>query len=94
MANKKKKTLMQHLKKKTAKKGPPPPKQPLTGKQKEVLDWIVDFHKKNDIFPTNSEIAEEFDMSGGNVSHYLTQLVQRGHIITDPTMRPLIREII
>lgn len=69
-------------------------KEPLTGRQKSVLDWIVDFHKTHEVFPANSDIAAEFKISSGNVSHYLSQLSSKGHLVLDQTKRPVIREIV
>ena len=39
----------------------------LTKKQKEVLDFVTDYIARNDIAPSNSEIAEHLNLSSRHV---------------------------
>lgn len=54
---------------------------PLTQKQKQVLKFIYDSIKQNQLPPTIREIASQFGFSStGTVRDYLKALVQKGYI--------------
>jgi len=62
-------------------------KKPLTRKQKAILDWIRDVIGQNEVSPTVQEIANEFSISLGNASRYVTDLCAKGHLKKDPKKR-------
>ena len=50
----------------------------LTPKQKQVLDFIISFLKKNDYAPSLAEIAKHFDKSVTTIYQYINTLKQKG----------------
>ncbi len=56
----------------------------LTKKQKEVLDFVTDYIFKNDIAPSNSEIAEFLNVSSpATVHEHIGALVKKGYLDKD-----------
>lgn len=56
----------------------------LSKKQKEVLDFITEYVRRNDIPPSNSEIAEYLGVSSpATVHQHLTALVHKGYLTKD-----------
>jgi repressor LexA len=59
--------------------------QPLTPKQREVFDWIVDFYKRERIPPTFREIQSAFRFLSTNaVTCHLLPMVKKGWLIRYP----------
>lgn len=57
----------------------------LTKKQKQVLDFIVDYIDENEFSPTQMEIKEHFGFKSlGSVQDYIRYLKNAGHIENDP----------
>lgn len=54
--------------------------EPLTAKQKRVLDFITEHAAKDGRAPTIREIASKFKISIGPVQRYLKTLVKKGHL--------------
>lgn len=59
-------------------------KQPLTPNQKDLLDWIVSFIKKEGRAPGTNEMADAFKTEKSNVSRYVSTLVDKGYLTRDP----------
>ena len=55
-------------------------KLPLTSKQKELLDFLSDFIKTNEVSPTQPQIARANGTSTANVNRYLRELAEKGWI--------------
>ena len=55
-------------------------KEPLTERQKQVLDYIEGYIGKNGIAPYLREIADAFNMKIGSVQWIIGQLELKGHI--------------
>jgi DNA-binding MarR family transcriptional regulator len=53
---------------------------PLTEKQKQVFNFIVEYKKCNTIAPTQREIAEELGFSHSRASQHLDSLSDKGFI--------------
>lgn len=54
----------------------------LTRKQKEFLDFIVEYKKENAIWPTYQEIAEQFDYKSPNsVTQNIKALLKKGYLV-------------
>lgn len=61
--------------------------QPLTKKQKEVLDYIEQYIKKHDYAPSYREIAEHFGLqSVATVAGYVQALKEKGHLQAEENM--------
>ena len=55
--------------------------EPLTVRQKEILDYIVAFQKREGVSPTHREICEEFGYSSyGTVHKHLRLLREKGYL--------------
>jgi len=54
--------------------------EPLTKKQKLILDFVRSFSKKKGYSPTHEEIGKKFKLSVSSVNQYLTTLKEKGHI--------------
>jgi len=53
----------------------------LTERQKQILDFILDFQRRNGVSPTHREICEEFGYSSyGTVHKHLKLLTEKGYI--------------
>lgn len=46
----------------------------------DILKFIKDYHKENELMPTNREIAERFNIHKMTVKHHLDTLVELGFI--------------
>lgn len=46
----------------------------------DILKFIKDYHKENELMPTNGEIAERFNIHKMTVKHHLDTLVELGFI--------------
>ncbi len=57
--------------------------EPLTKKQKGVLDFVKSFQKKKGYSPTHGEIGKKFGLSVSSVNQYLATLKEKGHIQKD-----------
>jgi repressor LexA len=54
----------------------------LTRKQKEFFDYIIDYKKEHDVWPTYREIAEAFDYKSPNsVTQNIQALLRKGYLI-------------
>lgn len=57
----------------------------LTKKQKQVLDYIIEYIEENEFSPTQTEIKENFGFKSlGSVQDYIRYLKTAGHIENDP----------
>lgn len=57
----------------------------LTKKQKQVLDFIVEYIESNEFSPTQMEIKEHFGFKSlGSVQDYIRYLKNAGHLENDP----------
>ena len=54
--------------------------EPLTKKQKPILDFIKFFSKKKGYSPSHEEIGKKFKLSVSSVNQYLTALKEKGYI--------------
>lgn len=53
----------------------------LTRKQRDFLDYIVDYRKDNDVWPTYREIADYFDYKSPNsVTQNIKSLIKKGYL--------------
>lgn len=53
----------------------------LTRKQRDFLDYIVDYRKDNDVWPTYREIADKFDFKSPNsVTQNIKSLMKKGYL--------------
>lgn len=60
-------------------------KSNLTKKQKQVLDFIVDYIQENEFSPTQMEIKEHFGFKSlGSVQDYIKYLKNAGYLENDP----------
>lgn len=57
---------------------------PLTPRQLEVLDFIVEFVQENRYAPTLQEMADEFDLSRVTVLQHLNALEEKGYLEREP----------
>lgn len=57
--------------------------EPLTKKQKPILDFIKYFSKKKGYSPTHEEIGKKFKLSVSSINQYLTALKEKGYIQKD-----------
>lgn len=56
-------------------------KQPLTKTQKQTLDFLKGFFRKNGYMPSHKELAKHFKIKlGGSTEHRLKMLEKTGHI--------------
>lgn len=63
----------------------PKPTQNITKKQKEVLDFVVNYTKDNGFSPTVREIADEFGFSSPATAHeHLQNLKDKGFLKINP----------
>ena len=54
----------------------------LTRKQKEFFDYIIDYKKEHDVWPTYREIAKAFDYKSPNsVTQNIQALLKKGYLI-------------
>jgi len=54
----------------------------LTRKQKEFFDYIIEYKKEHDVWPTYREIAEAFDYKSPNsVTQNIQALLKKGYLI-------------
>jgi repressor LexA len=53
---------------------------PLTEKQQQVFNFIVEYKRRNTIAPTQREIAEELGFSHSRASQHLDSLEDKGFI--------------
>lgn len=54
----------------------------LTRKQKDFFDYIIDYKKEHDVWPTYREIADEFDYKSPNsVTQNIQALLKKGYLI-------------
>lgn len=61
--------------------------QPLTKKQKEVLDFIESYLGRHDYAPSYREIAEHFELSSvATVAGYIQTLKEKGHLQSEENM--------
>jgi len=57
-------------------------KAQLTRKQKEFLDYIVEYKKEHDVWPTYREISDEFNYKSPNsVTQNIQALLKKGYLI-------------
>jgi len=78
-----------------------PQLQPLTPRQREIFDWIVNFHRERRIAPTFREIANAFKFCSPNgaVVH-VVPLIRKGWLVREtmtarsilPTLEALAHE--
>ncbi len=60
----------------------------LTKKQKQVLDYIVEYTDTHSYSPTQTEIMEHFNLKSlGSVQRYIKYLTNGGYINTEPNAR-------
>jgi len=52
----------------------------LTEKQREVLEYLIDYRKKNGWYPTLREIAKHFEITRHSVEQRLYHLEYKGYI--------------
>ena len=52
----------------------------LTPRQKQLLDYVVDYQKNKGFSPAYREIADHFEISIGNVHGHITRMEKRGYI--------------
>lgn len=72
----------------------PPVSAPLTDRQREVYDWIVDHCEGKGYAPTVRELARAFDFSSPNGAYcHLAALAKKGWVSWVPgvcrTIRPI-----
>lgn len=61
--------------------------QPLTKKQKKILDYIERYIEKHDYAPSYREIAEHFELSStATISGYIQTLKEKGYLDTEQNM--------
>lgn len=63
-------------------------KQPLTSRQKQILEFIRDFIEGEGYSPSRDALADRFEISLNNVSRYIDILVKKGWIKKDLSTRP------
>jgi len=57
-------------------------KAQLTRKQKEFLDYIVEYKKEHDVWPTYREISDEFNYKSPNsVTQNIQALLKKGYLV-------------
>lgn len=54
---------------------------PLTQKQEEVLQWLIDSSEAKGYFPVLRETAMQFDLSLARVQALMLQLEKRGYVV-------------
>ena len=60
--------------------------EPLTSLERRILDYLVDYLKRNTYQPSIREIGRRFDIkSTKTVSEYLQSLAEKGWIERDPS---------
>ena len=64
----------------------------LTKRQKQILDFINNYLKKNDYSPSIEEIADYFDLAVGTVHEHLENLKNKGYL-NKPNNQPRSLEI-
>lgn len=55
-------------------------KKMLTKRQKEMLDFIVEFKRKNDYMPSYKEMADHFKTSTSSVYVMCSRLQEKGYL--------------
>lgn len=59
---------------------------PLTPRQREILDFIIDFARENDYSPSYREIAERFELSStATIAEHIETLKNKGYLRDDLT---------
>lgn len=62
-----------------------PARQPLTGRQREVLDWIIAFQREHGLAPNYQQIMNHFGFTSyATVAEHLCNLEQKGWIRREP----------
>ena len=57
---------------------------PITSKQRQVYDYIVDCRRQIGVSPTLSEVAEAFQVTKTTTRHHITHLVESGWLTRTP----------
>lgn len=55
-------------------------REPLTPRQREILDWVKDFIRENEMPPTVREIGGAFDIKSSSVFELLKALEKKGYL--------------
>jgi len=58
----------------------PRTKRPPTTNQRKLLEWIIDYKKKNREMPTQAEMAARFKITVASVRDRLIYLAKKGYI--------------
>lgn len=69
-------------------------KEPLTGSQREYLDFIKAFIKDNGYSPAPEDIAFKFKTGMNNVRRYVDILCEKGWLRKDSSKRPPVLEVL
>lgn len=56
-------------------------KKPMTDKEQQIYDYVVEQLKSTKICPMQKDIASHFGMSRSLVLHYLNRLSEKGYIM-------------
>lgn len=71
----------------------PPPQVPMTPRQREIYDWIVDHCEQRGYSPTLREIAKTFGVAPNCIVGIIERLVARGWLTwtrrRSRTIRPI-----
>lgn len=68
-------------------KNKPTPKTPLTRKQKEMFDFVVEHIDQNGIAPTVQQAADAQGICLSNASRYISDLCSKQYLRRDPDKR-------
>jgi SOS-response transcriptional repressor LexA len=75
----------------TACVGPPSPARRLTGRQKDIIEFIRKFRDQNGYPPTFREICNAFGISQNCVYCHVSSMIKKGFINKDPVVSRSIR---
>lgn len=58
---------------------------PLSGKQEELLLWVIEYSEKNGFYPVMREIATHFGLTLSRIQALMAQLEKRGYVAKTAT---------